>query len=107
LNGAPKYDANPAAVKERGVKLKNGGNIAAQSACQLFAAQTPKPVIDSVNKAVREVLADPRFTKGWDETGVRGYLDSEQTPDALAALVRSEVMRWADVIRENRIEASN
>lgn len=74
----------------------------------LFAPKgTSKAIVDALNKAVREVLADPRFTKGWKESGVSGYPPSMQTPEALAELLKNEVKRWADVIRENKIEVSN
>jgi tripartite-type tricarboxylate transporter receptor subunit TctC len=92
----------PSLVKEYGPKL----DIKYWHA--LFApANTPKPVLDKLNATLRAVLADARVTKVWNDQGVEIYPEAERTPEAATKLVQSEMKRWGDVIRENKIEASS
>jgi tripartite-type tricarboxylate transporter receptor subunit TctC len=71
----------------------------------LFArAGTPKPIIDKLNKAVQEMMADPAIAKSWEETGVSPYPASQRSPEAAQALLHSEIVRWGEVVRENHIE---
>ena len=39
------------------------------------------------------------------KNGMELYPASEQTPEAATALLKSEIKRWGDVIRANKIEA--
>jgi tripartite-type tricarboxylate transporter receptor subunit TctC len=72
----------------------------------LFApAGTPRPIVDRLNAALQEVVTDPRVKNAWEQTGVLIYPKEERTPEAAAALFRSEIKRWGEVIRENKIEA--
>jgi tripartite-type tricarboxylate transporter receptor subunit TctC len=63
----------------------------------LFApAGTPRPIIDRVNAEVNKILRDPASRQvlvGAGLTPVGG------TPEALAALMRSDVERWARVVK--------
>jgi tripartite-type tricarboxylate transporter receptor subunit TctC len=63
----------------------------------LFApAGTPRPIIDRVNAEVNKLLKDPASRQvlvGAGLTPVGG------TPEALAALMRSDVERWARVVK--------
>lgn len=68
-------------------------------------AATPKPVIERLNAAVRDVLADPQVVKLWGDGGVLVYPKAGQTPEATTAFLRSETKRWSDVIRDNHIQA--
>src|SRR5690606_5033546 len=43
-------------------------------------AGTPAPVLDKLNKAVREVLADPNTVKIWSALGISVYPQEGQTP---------------------------
>jgi tripartite-type tricarboxylate transporter receptor subunit TctC len=71
----------------------------------LFAPTgTPKPVIDKLNAALQEFLDDPKTIKAWDEIAVYAYPKHQRTPDAGHDLLRSEIARWADVVRDNKIE---
>jgi len=67
-------------------------------------AGTPKPIIDKLNKAVQEVIADPAIVQSWADTGVSPYPPDQRTPEAAEALLHSEIVRWGEVVRENHIE---
>jgi tripartite-type tricarboxylate transporter receptor subunit TctC len=74
----------------------------------LFApAATPAPVLDKLNAALREAMRDPALLKSWDDTGVLGYADEYHTLAGAKALFHSEIERWGEVIRANKIEGQN
>lgn len=66
---------------------------------------TPKPIIDKLNAAVRDVLADPKIIAAWARTGIVVYPVEGQSPQAATDMVRNEAARWGKVIRDNKIEA--
>ena len=59
-------------------------------------AATPRPVIDSLNKAVNQVLADPDFVARARAIGMepRGG-----TPEELATFIKSEHDRWVPLLQ--------
>ncbi|MCC7347575.1 MAG: tripartite tricarboxylate transporter substrate binding protein BugD [Variibacter sp.] len=67
-------------------------------------ARTPPEVIAKLNAAVRAVLADPKTAEQWRKLGIAVYEPAGQTPEAATAYLHQEIERWAEVIRENRIE---
>ncbi|MGC2776292.1 MAG: tripartite tricarboxylate transporter substrate-binding protein, partial [Bradyrhizobium sp.] len=72
----------------------------------LFApAATPKPIIDKLNAALRETLADPDVVKAYAQSGVEAFPPDQRTPDAANAVVRSELERWTKIIHENKIQS--
>jgi tripartite-type tricarboxylate transporter receptor subunit TctC len=72
----------------------------------LFApAATPKPVIDKLNAALQELMSDPRIVKLWTDAGTQVYPKEQRTPQHAKAVLTSEIKRWGEVIRENKIEA--
>jgi tripartite-type tricarboxylate transporter receptor subunit TctC len=98
----PELPDLPSFVKEFGPKLEilfwHG----------LFApAGTPKPVIDKLNAALQEFMDDPGILKGWREIGVSPFARDKRGPDAGKAFMRSEVERWGQVIRDNKIAPQN
>jgi tripartite-type tricarboxylate transporter receptor subunit TctC len=68
-------------------------------------AATPKPVIDKLNAVLQGVMDDPAIVKAWAYTGVTPYPKDQRSPQAAQALLRSEIMRWSQVVRENDIKA--
>jgi tripartite-type tricarboxylate transporter receptor subunit TctC len=71
----------------------------------LFApAGTPKPAIDKLNAVLRGVLEDPALVRSWADMGVSLYPENERSPEAAQALMRAEVARWGQVVRENNIQ---
>jgi tripartite-type tricarboxylate transporter receptor subunit TctC len=71
----------------------------------LAPAGTPRPIVDKLNAALRTALKDPKVRKTYSEGGLDFYPDSEETPEAAAALLKSEIKLWGDVVRENNIAA--
>lgn len=71
----------------------------------LAPAGTPRPIIDKLNAAMRTALTDPKVKKTYAEGGLDFYPASEQTPEAAAALLKSEIVRWGQVVRDNHIAA--
>jgi len=71
----------------------------------LAPAGTPKPVVDALDAAVEEALADPEILKAWAVSGMVPYPKAQQTPEGAAAYLKSEIARWGEVVRDNHIEA--
>jgi tripartite-type tricarboxylate transporter receptor subunit TctC len=69
----------------------------------IFApAKTPKPVVDQINKALNQVLADKEVIKRMEDHGA----DVESgTPEQLGALVRSELAKWKTVVEKAKLTA--
>lgn len=65
-------------------------------------ARTPKPVIDQINKALNQVLADKEVEKRIEDHGADVRTS---TPAELGALVKSELDRWKSVVQRARLTA--
>ena len=64
-------------------------------------AKTPKAVIDRLNKALNEVVADPTIRARLLEQGAEGV---GGTPEALAKVVSLEIPRWIKLAKEAHIK---
>jgi tripartite-type tricarboxylate transporter receptor subunit TctC len=71
----------------------------------LAPAGTPKPIIDALDAALQEALADPEILRIWAASGMTPYPKAQRTPAGAAAYLSSEIKRWGDVVRDNHIEA--
>ena len=72
----------------------------------LFApAGTPDAVVEKLNSALQEIMADPAVVKSWADTGVVPYPKDQRSPAAARALLKSEIARWGQVVRDNNIQA--
>jgi len=69
----------------------------------LAPAKTPRPMVDKLNAALREAIADPKVQKLFKDGGMDLYPASEYTPEAASALLKREIKLWGDVIRNNHI----
>jgi tripartite-type tricarboxylate transporter receptor subunit TctC len=69
----------------------------------LAPAGTPRLIVDRLNGALRTALADARVKKTFDEGGMDLFPAEQQTPEAAAALLKSEIKLWGEVIRANNI----
>ncbi len=69
----------------------------------IFApAKTPKSIVDQLNKALNQVLADKEIVKRMEEHGA----DVEtSTPEQLGALVKSELAKWKGVAQRAKLTA--
>jgi tripartite-type tricarboxylate transporter receptor subunit TctC len=73
----------------------------------LFApAGTPDAIIQKLNAALQEIVSDPAIVKSWSETGVAPYPKEQRSPAAARELLKSEIARWSQVIRDNHIQGS-
>jgi tripartite-type tricarboxylate transporter receptor subunit TctC len=66
---------------------------------------TPRAVIDRLNGALREALADPAVRKRLEDLGQEIPAVEQQTPEALRAHHKGEVDKWWPVIKAAGIKA--
>ena len=60
-------------------------------------ARLPPDILAKLNSELRAIVADPQFA---EELSARGMVPLVTPPPAeLAAYVKSEIVRWADVVR--------
>jgi tripartite-type tricarboxylate transporter receptor subunit TctC len=85
-------------LKEAGVD-----GVEVQQWYGIFApAKTPKAVVDQLNKALNQVLADKDTIKRMQDHGT----DVEtSTPEQLGALVKTELAKWKGVVQRGRLTA--
>ncbi|NKC32439.1 tripartite tricarboxylate transporter substrate binding protein [Falsiroseomonas selenitidurans] len=67
-------------------------------------AGIPQPILDRMQRAVKQVLAEPNVQARMAEQGA-DIVGS--TPAETAAFVRSEIEKWGAVIRDNNIRADS
>lgn len=63
----------------------------------MVPAKTPKSIIDSLHKAMASALADPEVAKRLNDLG---FLVVGSRPEELAAYVKSEIDKYAKLIRQ-------
>ena len=67
----------------------------------LFApAKTPKPIIEKINRDARELLKDPAIRRKWAGEGITL---SDTSPDAFAAIVKDDIVRWGDAVKASGV----
>jgi tripartite-type tricarboxylate transporter receptor subunit TctC len=64
-------------------------------------AATPRPVIDKLNALIRKALASPNVAAFYQQAGL---VPQPTTPEELAAFVKSESLKWAQLVRTAGIE---
>src|SRR5215469_8417149 len=70
----------------------------------MFApARTPDSVIDTLNSALKNTVADPALVKLWATQDVSVFPPDQRSPAAASVLLKSEIVRWSQVIRDNNI----
>jgi tripartite-type tricarboxylate transporter receptor subunit TctC len=67
-------------------------------------AGTSQAAIDKLAGVLAQVMNDPAILKAWADTGVAPYGKEERSPQAAQRLLRSEIARWGQVVRENNIQ---
>lgn len=66
----------------------------------LFApAGTPRPIIERLNTALREVLADPAIRERFAAFGSEIFPPAEQTPEAAQTRLQAEIVAIRDTVR--------
>src|SRR5258707_783338 len=72
----------------------------------LFAPKgTPKEIIERLNAAIVEALADPAARSRLADLGMEIFPRDRQTPEALAALQKADADKWWPLIKELGIKA--
>jgi tripartite-type tricarboxylate transporter receptor subunit TctC len=66
-----------------------------------FPAGTPDAIVQKMNKAVREALADPQVVEKIKKTGIT---PKSSTPDELDKHVASEIAKWKKLIADANIK---
>ena len=97
---SPQFPGVPSFVATYGPKL----NIDFWQ-IMLAPAGTPKPIVDALDGALQEALTDPDILKAWAASGMVPYPKAQRTPAGAAAYLKSEIGRWGQVVRDNKIEA--
>ena len=66
---------------------------------------TPKPIVDKLVQAAQAALADEGLKKRFADLGAILYPVAQQTPEGVAAKLKSEIDRWTPIIRKAGIYA--
>ncbi|HET9903921.1 MAG TPA: tripartite tricarboxylate transporter substrate binding protein [Xanthobacteraceae bacterium] len=74
----------------------------------LFApAGTPRPVLERINAALRETLADPVVKKAFADNSVAAYPENQWSIAAAGDYIRNEIAFWGKVVRDNNVKLSH
>jgi tripartite-type tricarboxylate transporter receptor subunit TctC len=65
-------------------------------------AGTPRPVIDRLNAEFRKAMANPELVKRMTEQGID---ISTGTPEEYTAFIKSEIVRWGEVVKASGAKA--
>jgi tripartite-type tricarboxylate transporter receptor subunit TctC len=60
---------------------------------------TPRSVINRLNSAVVEALADAKVRASLADQGMEIFPPGQQTPEALGALQKAEIEKWWPIIK--------
>jgi tripartite-type tricarboxylate transporter receptor subunit TctC len=61
---------------------------------------TAKPIVEKLVKALQEALRDSTVKQRFAELGAEPVAESRATPEALRAHLRSELDKWAPIIKK-------
>jgi tripartite-type tricarboxylate transporter receptor subunit TctC len=61
---------------------------------------TPQPIVDLLNRNITSILQRPDIKKAWEEQGATALV---MTKAQYAAFMQAEIVKWAKVIKDNRI----
>jgi tripartite-type tricarboxylate transporter receptor subunit TctC len=66
---------------------------------------TPKPVIESLTKALQNALKDATVKKRFADLGTEPIAEQRATPEALRAHLKTEIERWSPIIKKAGVYA--
>jgi tripartite-type tricarboxylate transporter receptor subunit TctC len=66
---------------------------------------TPKPVIDTLTKALQAALKDGTVKQRFGDLGTEPVVEKRATPEALRAHLKSEIARWSPIIKKAGVYA--
>lgn len=87
-------------ISEAGGDLGLRGFEAAAWQGIAVSARTPAAIVDKLNSEVARALADPVLRNRLVASGVETL---QSTPEEFASYIRSETVKWADVIRRAKV----
>ena len=61
---------------------------------------TPKPIIETLTKALQEALKDANLKQRYAELGAEAVSQDRATPEALAAHLKSQIDLWGPIIKK-------
>jgi tripartite-type tricarboxylate transporter receptor subunit TctC len=64
-----------------------------------FPKGTPEPIVQKLNKALREMVARPDMRKRLEDLGLEIVPPAQATPEYLADMLPRDIERWAKVIK--------
>jgi tripartite-type tricarboxylate transporter receptor subunit TctC len=67
--------------------------------------RTPRIIIDKLHTAAVEAMADPTARSQLGDLGMEIFPREWQTPEALAALMKTDAEKWWPIIKEFGIKA--
>lgn len=68
----------------------------------LAPAGTPRPYVERLNQALREILAQPAVAKAFE---TQGMTPAHSTPEAFQQMMAADARRWAELIKAQGITA--
>jgi len=68
----------------------------------LAPAATPRAIVDTLNRAVGQILESKDVTERLE---AQGAVPMRGTPEAFAAFMREEMAKWAPVVRQAGVKA--
>jgi len=86
-------------------KVAPAGAFSLRSVRAICAKGTPKEIIDRLNAAVVQALADPAVQSRVANLGGEIFSRERQTPEALGALQKAQIEKWWPLIKEFGIKA--
>jgi tripartite-type tricarboxylate transporter receptor subunit TctC len=66
---------------------------------------TPKPIIETLNKALQVALKDSNVKQRFAELGAEPVAEKQATPEALRTQLKSEIDRWGPIIKKAGVYA--
>jgi tripartite-type tricarboxylate transporter receptor subunit TctC len=66
---------------------------------------TPKYIVDRLNAALRQLLADPSVERRFADLGIQISPRDQQAPETLRAFQKAEMERWWPIIKASNLKA--
>lgn len=71
----------------------------------LFApAGTAEAIVNKLNATLEEIVSDPAIIRAWEDAGVTPYPKDKRSSAVARTMLKSEIARWTQVIRDNNIQ---
>lgn len=64
---------------------------------------TPQEVLEKLNTALKETLADPQVKEAYAKSGIEQFPESQLSLAAAQEFVRDEIAFWGKVVRDNNV----